>query len=130
MSEASRPSLTSLYGTGVGAAAVSPMDKRYQPLFEAIERAILKHCLSVHPMPTGGGIELAMNELARNPDRYPSDPLPQAVVQGLASFLPTADFSRMEVRTALRTVVRSIARNTRDGGPNGYIGFIRGFIKL
>lgn len=118
--------LADLYGAGTGAASVDPTDERFMPLMKAIEEEIVRFD-DAQPRFTDGGVSVALASLAMSPESSQTDPLAGRVQAALRLALSLNDYSRQEVRQAMRHVTRSVARHTRLAGPRGYLDFISRF---
>lgn len=121
--------LDELYGAGVGAAAADPMDERYMPLFLAIEEAIQLVYRANRGL-TDGAVHLALGELSMNPSVQTRDVLGRAVQLQLRLLLSLHDYSRQDVKGAVRKVAKSVERHTKSGGPRGYLEFARRAMRM
>jgi hypothetical protein len=115
--------LAELYGSGTGVADVNPKDERFMPLFMAIEEAIIGYDQGAYT--NDSAVAFALNQLGMSPDGPLADPIGQAIQLRLRLALSFNNYSRPEVRTALRTIGRSVKRHTAEGGSRGYLNFIR-----
>ena len=115
--------LAELYGSGTGAGSVNPKDERFMPLMMGIEEEIARG-YAEQPSLTDGAVALALGQLAASPESPPADPLAKRVNVALRLILSLNDYSRQEVRQALRHVVRSVERHTSLAGRRGYLEFI------
>jgi hypothetical protein len=68
-----------------------------------------------------------LDQLGNEPNSPGNDPLARRVNSALRLCLSLNDYSRFEVRAALRKVRKSVERHTRLAGPTGYLDFIAGF---
>jgi hypothetical protein len=120
--------LADLYGDGVGAASVEPTNEHYQPMFMAIEQAIARHAQS-HPSLTDAAVALTLERMGMSPDADPAhDDLMQRVQLEVRLLLSLSDYSRQELRAAIRKIGKSASRHTRTSGPRGYLSFIREYV--
>lgn len=120
-------SLRELYGKGLGAASVNPQDEQYEPLFMAIEQTIALYDDEVRTL-TDGLVELTLEQMSMDPAGEPGqDELRHRIQLALRLLLSLDDYSRQEVRTALRTIARSVARHKSLEGRRGYLEFIHEF---
>jgi len=119
--------LGELYGAGPGAATVDPEDDRFMPLFLAIEEEITRYYETVDSSLTDGHVLLALKNLGMNPEAPASDPLARRVQLALRMTLSLNDYSRQDVRSALRQIAKSVERHTRADGRRGYLDFLRTF---
>ena len=117
--------LTELYGAGQGAATVDPTSPEFMPLFLCIEEGIVRHSRSDQQL-TDAKILLALERLGMRPEADAGgDALAHCLQLDLRLLLSLDNYSRQEVRAAIRKIAKSVARHTRDGGPYGYLDFIR-----
>ncbi len=119
--------LPELYGQGRGGdASVDAKDPHYQPLLRAIEEEIVLFHAS-NAWLTDGAVAIALGSLAMGLEAEQTDPLARRVQAALRLALSLGDYSRQEVRQALRYVNRSVDRHKKAQGPRGYLQFIRQF---
>ena len=121
--------LDELYGRGTGVEPVDPKDQRFMPLFNAIEEAIQVAYRDDRGL-TDGAVGLALAELSMNPAAPTTNPLAQRVRQQLRLVLSVNDYSRDEVKAAIRKVHKSVERHTRSEGPRGYLDFVRRMLRF
>jgi hypothetical protein len=119
--------LSDLYGAGHNVDTVDPQDDQFMPLFLAIEEAIVRHWEQDNPGLTDGTVALVLDQLGMGPDSATSDPLAQRIQIQLRLCLSMNDYSRQEVKAALKKVAKSVDRHTRASGPRGYLNFIAQF---
>jgi hypothetical protein len=119
--------LPELYGPGTGASSIDPRDEQFRPLLMAIEGEICRYADTEAPGLTDGQVLLAVKDLAMNPDADPSDPLARRIAIALRLAVSLNDYSRQDVRGALRQVAKSVERHTKSEGRRGYLQFIRQF---
>ncbi|HEY2586970.1 MAG TPA: hypothetical protein VGI81_14590 [Tepidisphaeraceae bacterium] len=119
--------LSDLYGPGHDVDTVDPQDDRFMPLFLAIEEAIVRHWEQDNPGLTDGTVALTLDQLGMGPDSTTQDPLAQRIQLQLRLCLSMNDYSRQEVKAALKKVGKSVDRHTRAGGPRAYLNFIAQF---
>jgi hypothetical protein len=114
-----------LFGTGPGALSIDPTNDQYAVLFLSIEQEILRQHRA-DPSLTDARVLLALEQLAMNPEAAAAnDPLIQHLQLALRVLLSLKDYSRQDVRGALRKIAKSVARHARLAGPRGYLSFIR-----
>jgi len=119
--------LAELYGPGRN-ADVDPESDAFMPLFMAIEGAIVKEWRFA-PALTDAQVASTLDRLGLKPESAPgADELAASLLLELRLLLSLNNYSRQEVRTAIRRVSRSVARHTQVGGPRGYLEFIRKYI--
>jgi hypothetical protein len=119
--------LPELYGPGTGASSIDPRDERFLPLLMTIEEEIWRHAETVDPALTDGQVLLAVKDLAMNPEAEPYEPLARRIALALRLNLSLNDYSRQDVRGALRQVSKSVERHTKAEGRRGYLQFIHQF---
>jgi hypothetical protein len=116
--------LEDLYGSGNDVATVDPMDNRFMPLFLAIEEAIAQYYRREAPSLTDGSTALVVDQLGMGPESPSADPLASRIQFALRLCLSLSNYSRQEVKAALKKIGKSVDRHTRAGGPRGYLKFI------
>jgi hypothetical protein len=116
--------LEALYGRANG-PSVDEMDGAYMPLLLCIEEEIVRYDQKQEPL-TDAAVALALRELSSNPERPSSDELARSIQTVLRLNLSLNDYSRQEVRQALRKIERSVMRH-KDGS-RGYLEFIREYV--
>ncbi|MFO8011862.1 MAG: hypothetical protein R6X20_01015 [Phycisphaerae bacterium] len=116
--------LGDLFGDGVDARTLDVNDERYMPLLMAIEESIVR-VYEEDPRLTDARVSLALSDLAMNLESPPGpEPLRQWLRADLRLLLSLNDYSRRDVRRALRKIEKSVRRHTRVDGPQGYLNFI------
>jgi hypothetical protein len=121
--------LDELYGQGTGADVVNPMDERFMPLFLGIEEAIQLAYREDRGL-TDGAVQLALNELSMNPSADTRDKLARKVQLQMRMVLSLNDYSKQEVKGAVRKIGKSVERHRKSGGPRGYLEFVRGMLRM
>jgi len=117
--------LPELFGKGHGVSSVDPQDERFMPLLLCIEESIVEH-YEQDPDLTDGRVSLALSRLILQPGGDPGDDALCRLLQlDLRLLLSLNDYSRQEVRWALRKIDKSVRRHSRADGPRGYLDFIR-----
>jgi hypothetical protein len=117
--------LSELYGPGTGLETLDPTANTFVPLLLSIEEVFLT-LADANPKLTDADVAVSLDRLCMSPEAaVPSDPLVGAVQLRLRLTLSLNDYSRQDVRHALRKVKQSVARHTRLAGPRGYLTFIR-----
>jgi hypothetical protein len=118
-------SLAELYGKGVGAASVEPLDERYLPLFLCIEESIARYYRDDDGSLTDAAVQITLDRLGMSPESdEANDPLAHHIQLDLRLQLSVSDYSRQEVRSAIRKIGKSVARHSRISGVRGYLEFI------
>jgi len=116
--------LKDLYAPGTDTPSVDPQDERYIPLFLGIEGTIAGY-YEDEPGLTDGAVGLTLDQLAMDPDSTPAgDDLAREIAVELRLCLSLWDYSRQEVRAALRKVRKSVERHSKIDGRRGYLDFI------
>ena len=122
--------LGELYGNGVGAATVDPLNERYMPLFYAIEEGIVELAREDRTM-TDARALLALERLGMSPEgEAGNDVLVKYLQFKLRMVLSMNDYSRQEVKAAAKKIARSVERHTKLAGPHGYLMFIRRQLRM
>ena len=118
--------LPELFGKGHGVSSPEPQDERFMPLLLRIEESIVEH-YEQDPDLTDGRVSLALSRLILQPGREPGDDaLCWHLQLDLRLLLSLNDYSRQEVRWALRKIDKSVRRHSRADGRRGYLEFIYG----
>lgn len=116
--------LGDLFGEGVDAHTLDFKDECYMPLLMGIEESIVR-VYERDPGLTDARVSLALSDLAMNLESPPGpEPLRQWLRADLRLLLSLNDYSRRDVRRALRKIEKSVRRHTRVDGPQGYVNFI------
>lgn len=71
---------------------------------------------------------LSLEELVSRPEIKSNDKIVKEINQRLRLQLSFSDYTRNEVRRALRKVLKSVKRHNQTGGIRGYLDFIMQFI--
>lgn len=121
--------LDQLYGKGPGLPSVDPRSAQHTPLFLGIEEAIQLHYRDNRGL-TDGAVRLALRELAMNPGSPSNEPLVKAIQLRLRLVLSLNDYARSDVTAALKRLVRSVDSHMSDGGPRGYLEFVRRMMRM
>ena len=117
--------LAELYGAGTGLESVELTDDRFMPLLMSIEETFVDAFRADHSL-SDGAVLTALDRLCMTPEAdVRNDRLALSVQAGLRLTLSLNDYSRQDVRHALRKVKQSVARHTRLAGTQGYLTFIR-----
>jgi hypothetical protein len=113
-----------LFGAGLGANSIDTQDDRFHPLLMTIERAIVLY-YEQNPALTDGQVSLALRSMGMNPAADVSgDWLARSIALDLRIFLSVNDWSKQEVKLAVRKVLQSVERHTKLAGVRGYLSFI------
>jgi hypothetical protein len=98
-------------------------DPLYMSLLHAIESAI-KRLYEEDPQLTDGRVMLALDKLSLKPETVSDDPVIKAVNNSMRFLLSTTDYSRDEVKKAVRKILVSVKRHNDFAGIRGYLDFI------
>lgn len=124
--------LRELYGKGVNRENLDPEDPVYTPLLQGIETEISQCDAAARYRMTDAMVLLDLQKLAMNPEgEYPASPehpIAHRIQVALRIVLSMNDYSRQDVRQALRKIRKSVEFHTREAGPRGYLRFIGKFV--
>ncbi len=115
--------LEQLFGKGHGSDSINIQDERFHPLLMTIEHAIVKY-YEENPALSDGQVSLTLRGLGMNLEK-PGDGLANRIILDLRVFLGVHDWSKQEVKLAIRKVLQSVERHTKLAGVRGYLSFIR-----
>ena len=119
--------LAELFGTGNPGENVDPENDVFMPLFMALESAIVRYH-KLNPSLVDSQVAVALDHLGLKPEgEHVGDNLARHLQLELRLILSLNNYSRQEVRTAIRTINRSVARHTAADGLSGYLDFVRPF---
>jgi hypothetical protein len=114
-----------LFVPGTDSPTVDPQDEKYMALFLEIETEIAEYYKGEDPGLTDGAVGLTLDQLAMDPNNPPAaDKLAQRIAMGLRLCQSLNNYSRQEVRAALRKVRKSVDRHSKVDGRRGYLDFI------
>ena len=100
-------------------------DQAYMPLLLCIEEEILNYDDAI-PDLTDGPVALSLDRMIMNPAAEPgADELIRQIQFRLRLLLSLADYSKYEVKSALRKIAKSVELHSRESGIRGYLDFIR-----
>jgi hypothetical protein len=117
--------LAELYGTGVNAETFDLTSRDYAPLCMTFEERFAEGARLFSDF-RDSHVASALDRLAINPETPPAgDPLVETLQLDLRLLLSLNNYSRRDVQRACRKIAKSVARHTREGGPRGYLTFIR-----
>ena len=120
--------MSQLFGKGTGADSIDPRDEKYLPLLLPIEQEILEYWVE-NPSLSDGQVSLVLEQLGMNPEGPAiNDPLKERIQLRLRIALSVHDFSRKDVKLAIRKIGKSVQFHTREAGPRGYLNFIRQYL--
>jgi hypothetical protein len=118
--------LGELYGPG-NSGTVDPQSHTFMPLFLCIEEEIAKFDANEKRL-DDAEVSLALNSMGMSPEAPSADPLIQHVQCALRMNLSLNNYSRQELRQALRKIGRSVDRHMEGGRGRGYLNFIQQFV--
>lgn len=122
--------LAELYGAGTGAETVDPANKVFLPLLHGIESQILRYDVAQRGHLTDGQTSLALEKLAMSPEAdVGNDVMANRIQIGLRLTLSLNNYSRQEVKQAIRRVAKSVELHTKQSGARGYLSFIRKHVR-
>ena len=122
--------LAELYGRGTPGQRVDPQSGPFMPLFFTIEETIVKYDHDDSSL-TDGQVMLVLDKLGMSPEcDVRDDRLARRIQVNLRANLSLNDYSRDEVRQAIRKIRKSVDRHTRLGGRRGYLDFIREYLRV
>ena len=119
--------LSELYGPG-NSETVDPQSDLFMPLFLCIEEGISIFDAKEGPL-TDAQVALALDDLSMNPEKPSASPLVQHIQLALRLTLSLNNYSRQEVRQAIRRIGRSVQRHSEGGRGRGYLNFIKEFLQ-
>jgi len=106
-----------------GMATISWKDGNSLNLLHAIESAI-KNVYLADPELTDSSVMLSLDKLSMKPETVSPDAVIRAINLQLRLALSTGDFSRDEVKAAVRKILASVKRHKAIAGIRGYLNFI------
>lgn len=116
--------LPELFSAGkTGTATISWKDGNHLNLLHAIESAI-KNVYLAEPELTDSSVILSLDKLSMKPEAVSADAVLRAINLQLRLLLSTEDFSRDEVKAAVRKILASVKRHKAIAGIRGYLDFI------
>ncbi len=119
--------LSELYGAGTGLDTLDPKDETFMPLMLRIEEDIAT-TYEKRPSLTDADVILALKPLTMDPEApTQSDLVREQVEVGLRMVLSINDYSRQDVKMALKKILKSVERHNRIDGQRGYLTFIADF---
>jgi len=98
-------------------------DPRYLSLLHAIEGAI-KRTYMVNPELTDSDVMIALDQISMKPEITLNNKVIKQINQELRVALSMDDYSRDEVRKAMRKILSSVKRHKAAAGIRGYLEFI------
>ena len=110
--------------TSAGGKPLTTDDSRYLSLLHAIESSI-KRLSFENPKFTDASVMFALDALAIRPDALTSDSVVKRINRDLRVLLSMSDYSRDEVKMAIRKILASVKRHRAAAGARGYLDFIR-----
>ena len=120
--------LQELFSTGRPDIAVMKTDDpRNLQLLNAIESEI-KRRYTNDPELTDSSVMLGLDVLAMKPEAVSRDMLVKTIQNSLRLLLSTDDYSRDEVKMAVRKILASVKRHRSAGVIRGYLDFIMEYV--
>ena len=107
--------------------AVDIAEKEFMPLLMRIEETIIEFDKQTQWL-TDAQVALGLQALSMSPDQPQTEPLAKSIQHELRILLSVNEYSRQEVRQALRKITKSVARH--ENGQRGYIKFVQQFLKV
>lgn len=98
-------------------------DKDYMTLLYTIEKTIL-NVYKENPELTDSSVILALENLALKPEFNNNDIVVKAINHDLRLQLSMSDYSRSDVKKAIRKILNSAKRYNKFEGMRGYLNFI------
>jgi hypothetical protein len=119
--------LDQLYGAGTGRDSFDPEDEEFTALLMAIEAELSASGKDDRQL-TDGDALLALKALSMNPAAdVGGDILAARIQASLRLCLSLNNYSRQDVKMAIRKVTQSVQRHTRLAGRRGYLDFIKDY---
>jgi hypothetical protein len=124
-----------LYGKGINHPTLDPEDQVYTPLLQGLEMEIRQIDDASRGRLTDAAVLLALSLLAMNPEAsIPATGQAEDVVAlrlqtQLRLILSLNDYSRQDVKQAIRRITKSAEGHSKTGGPRGYLAFIRQYVR-
>jgi hypothetical protein len=104
-------------------AVIKWAEPRYLNLLHAIESSI-KHLYIEEAELSDVSVLLALDKLAVKPETLTNDPVVRRINRDLRMMLSMSDYSRDEVKRAVRKILASVKRHNALAGARGYLDFI------
>jgi hypothetical protein len=120
--------LDQLYGEGTGLPSMDGRDRQWLPLLLGIEEPIVEYYQD-HAALTDAQVLLSLKLLSMNLAAAATDELAREILLRLRLALSINDYSRQDVKMALRKVSQSVERHMKDAGTRGYLTFISHFLR-
>ncbi len=116
--------LQELFASGNTDVAVLKWDEpRYLNLLHAIESSIKRLYIENAEL-TDASVMLALDKLAVKPEAVTNDAVVKRINRDLRMALSVSDYSRDEVKMAIRKILASVKRHKAAAGVRGYLDFI------
>jgi hypothetical protein len=116
--------LQELFTPGRSGSAVIKWDEpRYLNLLHAIESSIKRLYIEDAEL-TDVSVLLALDKLAIKPETWANDAVIRRINRDLRMMLSMSDYSRDEVKSAVRKILVSVKRHNSLAGARGYLDFI------
>ena len=130
--------LKELYGTGINRTELDPKDEVYVGLLRGIEMEILNIDVAARGKLTDGAVRMALSKLAMSPETEISLKEGKADVAAAVALriqvtlrltLSLYDYSRQDVKQAMRRIMKSVELHSKSEGLRGYLEFIRKYVR-
>lgn len=116
--------LTDLFCSGSGASSIDWKDKRFIPLLFCVEEEIINIDNASTGM-TDGLVGLTLDRMAINPATAAgNDPICRRIQLALRIQLSMNNYSKQEVKLAIRKIAKSVELHSSHAGIRGYLDFI------
>ncbi|MBI3600051.1 MAG: hypothetical protein HY097_05355 [Nitrospinae bacterium] len=103
-------------------------DQHYMPLLYSIEMEI-KNVYGENPKLTDSSVILALERLSLKPETVNDDIIVKAINRSLRLQLSMTDYSRTDVKRAIRKILKSAKRHNELEGLRGYLNFIVEYVQ-
>lgn len=122
--------LAELYSASAGAETMDPDSKVFRALMHGIESQILRYDIAQRGRLTDGQTSIALEKLAMSPEvDVGNDVLANRIQIGLRLALSLNNYSRQEVKQAIRRIAKSVELHTKQSGARGYLNFVRKHVR-
>jgi len=103
-------------------------DQYYLNLLYAIERAIKRIYEGTYYRITDSDVIPVLETLAMKPETVNNNSVLKAINQELRLQLSMNNYSRHEVKMAIRKILNSAKKHNKQGGLRGYLGFVLKYV--
>jgi hypothetical protein len=124
-------SLPSLYAERADGTTIDPQSEAFRPLLHGIESQIVRYDIGVRARLTDAAVSLSLGKLALSPEGDAgNDVLANRIQIGLRLALSLNNYSRQDVKHALRRVAKAVETHTKKSGPRGYLNLARRVVRV